>query len=1057
MSTLVGRSKEIAAIKQSLANLVSGQGGTLFFAGEPGIGKSALARWLSDEARSQSLPVFWGFCWEAGGAPAYWPWTQSLRSLVAAQDIPDALLARLAQLLPEVAGDDPKPELQPEQARFLLLESARLLLEHASRDKPLILIYEDLHAADADSLNLLQYLARHANTMPVLLVGTYREFEARQSESADALWRAGRDAQVLRLTPLDEVAVIEYLKAAGNESPATGRARELLETTAGNPLFLTELVSLMGESRGGELPETIQQVISQQIDLLPDATAAALAQASVLGREFGVAALANLREQSEEETKLDIEPAAAAGMINPSGPRRYRFTHVLHRNVLYQGLGAGAREGLHSQCAAYIRSLIDAGDEDRWSVYATHLQAAGSGHRNDAIAAWEKSAVRAHARLAFDDAARSMQNALAAFGEGPKFDPTARCELQIHCALAMQLAGDIEGGQAHCREAFAKGRTLEDPALMSEAALTYGNAFVVGMVDKELVGMLRECLDALPPDDAKTRARVLARLAGAMQPAVDPVPPMEMARDAITLARTTDDEATMFAVLRSALSALMDFASPTERIPLNREFEALAAKRGNAAGQFRSHLRLMFDGAEIGDRQMLDDAVDAAEHIANRIGLPHYQWRVASARAMQHMIEGRFGRASALLDQAQQLAERANDLEARITLPLQRFSVLCEWNSTETTPLAEIQAQLEDAYASGMGAAEFFAQPFVTACSDNVATESAKLLGNDALMERTFSGGDRSSLSVVGEMAVAAGNTELAERTYEALGLYSNECSTLGLMGGCWQGPVGYTLGNIAHSLGRPNDAQQHFETALAIATRMRAQPMVARIRTALGELAEADGDANAAAEHRRIASDIIKALDLRETARAPTAQISSPAPATTPATRFSMELDGDIQIVRYDEESTSLKNNKGLQILARLIGTPDRDIHVLDLVGSADAPAATESGDAGPLLDDQARADYQRRVTELREGLEEAESLGDLGQADALREELDFITRELSRAYGIGGRERRAGNTAERARVNVRRRLKDAIERIGQQMPNAARYLENTIKTGSYCRYSPM
>jgi hypothetical protein len=169
------------------------------------------------------------------------------------------------------------------------------------------------------------------------------------------------------------------------------------------------------------------------------------------------------------------------------------------------------------------------------------------------------------------------------------------------------------------------------------------------------------------------------------------------------------------------------------------------------------------------------------------------------------------------------------------------------------------------------------------------------------------------------------------------------------------------------------------------------------------------------------------------------------------------MELDGDIQIVRYDEESTSLKNNKGLQILARLIGTPDRDIHVLDLVGSADAPAATESGDAGPLLDDQARADYQRRVTELREGLEEAESLGDLGQADALREELDFITRELSRAYGIGGRERRAGNTAERARVNVRRRLKDAIERIGQQMPNAARYLENTIKTGSYCRYSPM
>jgi len=1057
VSTLVGRSKEIAAIGESLANLASGQGGTVFFAGEPGIGKSALARWLGDEARSQSLPVYWGFCWEAGGAPAYWPWTQSLRSLVAEQDIPDTLLARLGQLLPEVAGDDPEPELQPEQARFLLLESTRLLLEHASRETPLILVCEDLHAADADSLNLLQYLARHANRMPILLVGTYRELEARHSESADALWRAGRDAQVLRLTPLDEAAVVEYLKAAGDASAATGRARELLETTAGNPLFLTELVSLMGESRDGELPETIQQVIGQQIDLLPDTTAAALAQASVLGREFGVAALANLREQSEKETELDIEPAVAAGMINPSGPGRYRFTHVLHRDVLYQGLGAGAREGLHSQCAAYIRSLIDSGDEDRWSVYATHLQAAGSDHRTDAIAAWEKSAIRAHARLAFDDAARSMQNALAAFGEGPRFDPEARCELQIHCALAMQLAGDIETGQAHCREAFATGRTLESPALMSEAALTYGNAFVVGMVDKELVGMLRECLDALPPDDAKTRARVQARLAGALQPAVDPVPPMEMARDAIALARTTDDEATMFAVLRSALSALMDFASPTERIPLNREFAALAAKRGNAAGQFRSHLRLMIDGVEIGDRQMLDDAVDAAEHIANRIGLPHYQWRVASARAMQHMIDGQFGRASALLDQAQELAERANDLEAKITLPLQRFSILCDWNSDKATPLSEIQAQLEDAYASGMGAAEFFARPFVTAFSDDVATGSATLLGNDALMERTFSGGDRFSLSAVGQMAVAAGNTALAERAYEALGQFANECSTLGLMGGCWQGPVGYALGNIARGLGRLDEAQQHMETALAIATRMRAQPMVARIRSALGELAEANGDAKAAAEHRQIARDTINALELRETARAPAAQASSPALAKTPATRFSMELDGDIQIVRFNDASTSLKDNKGLQILARLITTPDQDIHVLDLVGSAPAPAAAKSGDAGPLLDDQARTEYQRRVTELQEGLEEAETLGDLGRADALREELDFITQELSRAYGLGGRERRAGNAAERARVNVRRRLKDAIERIGQQLPDAARYLENTIKTGSYCRYSPM
>ena len=273
-------------------------------------------------------------------------------------------------------------------------------------------------------------------------------------------------------------------------------------------------------------------------------------------------------------------------------------------------------------------------------------------------------------------------------------------------------------------------------------------------------------------------------------------------------------------------------------------------------------------------------------------------------------------------------------------------------------------------------------------------------------------------------------------------------------MGSCWCGPVAYSLGIIAQCLGKPDDAREHLETALAIATRMRSPPVVARVRSALSEHAAARGDAAEAAEHRRIADRIIDALDLREVARAPVAVEPPREPTKTAPASFAMGLDGDIRIVHFGGASVSLKDNKGLQILARLISTPDKDIHVLDLVGSA---ASTAAGDAGPQLDDKARIEYQQRVSELQEGLEEAQALGDLGQADALREELDFITRELSRAYGLGGRERKAGSAAERARVNVRRRLKDAIERIGQQLPDAARYLENTIKTGSYCRYSPM
>ena len=739
MDLLVGRQKELNAIDDALRALADSQGGTLLFSGEPGIGKSALARSLAERAGDGPASVHWGFCWEAGGAPAYWPWTQSLRSLIAEREVSDRDLAGLEQLLPELQRPDAEPELLPEQARFRLLEAVRALLDRLSREQPVALVLEDLHAADADSLHLLQYLARHAQTMPLLLVGTYREIEARRSVATDSLWQAGRDARVLSLSRLDEEAVHEYLKASGNEG-GNERVRGLLATTEGNPLFLTELVGLLEHQEDAPLPDTVQQVIGQQIALLPGATTEALRHASVLGREFHVTALAALRECDESTVAAEIEPAIDAGMIHEVRQGRFRFSHVLHRDVLYRQLESTARQELHLRSADYIRSLIDAGDEDRWSTCATHLQAAGSDHRTDAIAAWEKSAERAHARLAYDDASKSLQNALDAFGEGPKFDPKERCRLELHLALALTLAGDIETAQNHCRDVFIMAATLEDPALMSEAALAYGDAIVVGKVDKEHIGMLRDCLAALPPDDLATRARVQARLAAAMQPAPDPVPPMEMARDAIELARQANDEAVLFAVLRSAMSALMDFAPAAERIPLNREFEALAAKRSNVAGQFRSNLRLMIDAIETADREMLDEAVDAAEVIANRIALPHYQWRVASARAMQRMIEGDFARAMAAIDEAQELATRVNDLEAKITLPVQRFSILCDWNSADATPLVEIEAQLEDAYRSGMGEAEFFIRPFIVAFSDAGGdVDPAALLDNEALVERTFS------------------------------------------------------------------------------------------------------------------------------------------------------------------------------------------------------------------------------------------------------------------------------------------------------------------------------
>jgi hypothetical protein len=198
----------------------------------------------------------------------------------------------------------------------------------------------------------------------------------------------------------------------------------------------------------------------------------------------------------------------------------------------------------------------------------------------------------------------------------------------------------------------------------------------------------------------------------------------------------------------------------------------------------------------------------------------------------------------------------------------------------------------------------------------------------------------------------------------------------------------------------------------------------------------------------------MITDLSMRPTRAAPTGVAGSPPTEPPPSAVFELEADGDVWRVACGLQAAMVKSSKGMEMLAKLVSHPDKEIHVLDLSGASAAP---DTGDSGPLLDDQARRDYQARVAELQEELDEAEALGDTGRADSARDELDFITRELSQAFGLGGRKRRAGSAAERARVNVRRRIKDAIKRIEEQLPEAGRYLENTIKTGTYCRYSPM
>jgi tetratricopeptide (TPR) repeat protein len=194
-----------------------------------------------------------------------------------------------------------------------------------------------------------------------------------------------------------------------------------------------------------------------------------------------------------------------------------------------------------------------------------------------------------------------------------------------------------------------------------------------------------------------------------------------------------------------------------------------------------------------------------------------------------------------------------------------------------------------------------------------------------------------------------------------------------------------------------------------------------------------------------------------------------APSEAHDGARRGSFQREGDVWTIIHDGRVTRLRHAVGLAHLAHLLVHPGEDVHVTDLVERAqvreprpdrmpDGTTATRAdlGDAGAALDAQARADYRHRLGELRDELGEAERFNDVGRAERVRREIDFLGRELSRGVGLGGRERHAASTVERARVSVAKAIRYAIDKIAPHDAALAEHLRVAVRTGTVCTYAP-
>jgi eukaryotic-like serine/threonine-protein kinase len=847
-SAFVGRERELAELVGGLDDAFAGRGRLVLVVGEPGIGKSRLAEELIACARTRGARVLVGRCWEAGGAPAYWPWVQSLRAYVRESD-PSELrsqlgfaAADLGQLAPELRQHFPDlpepPALEPEAARFRLFDATADLLRNASEIRPIVLVLDDLHAGDAPSLLLLRFLARELASIRVLIVGAYRDVDPLPGQPlTDMLAAVAREPVTSRISlgGLSESEVAEYVELTAAEIASAELIAALHGDTGGNPLFVGEIVRLLSvegvQSDSSDeihlaIPQSVRDVIARRLAHLSEECNRVLVLASVLGREFALDALARLRGVSEDELLEVLDEAMTARVVSdvPGWPGRLRFAHVLIRDTLYEGLTTASRMRLHRRALGALEALYGA-DPGPFLAELTHHSLNGRDFEKGLRYA-SRAADRAVALLAYEEASRLYETALDALARGDLTNEKARCRLLLSLGEAEARAGNTPAAKTAYLDAAGIARRLGLSRELALAAAGYGGRYVCSRAwgDATLVSLLEEGLAALPDDDVELRVRLLARLAGALrdEPARDHCD--KLSSEALELARRAGSPAALAHALDGRACALLAPDTVSECLALGSELREVAERIGDRERMADGHFTRLMAQLQVGDISAAEIELTAASRIADELRQPTQLWEVCAARALLALAAGRLGDAEELIDQALELGGRAQPAEAIPVYRVQRYT-LCDFRGS----LAEVEPAMCDL------AREYPARPVFRCALAHLRarlgrTEEARRdledLAGDGCSALPFDQEWLYGMSLLAETSALMGDTDSAPIIYGLLLPWATFNAADYLEG--IRGSVARYLGLLATTFTRWSAAARHFEDALEMNAMMGARPWLA-------------------------------------------------------------------------------------------------------------------------------------------------------------------------------------------------------------------------------------
>jgi DNA-binding CsgD family transcriptional regulator/tetratricopeptide (TPR) repeat protein len=842
----VGRSVELETLHSVMPRAERESRRVALVAGEPGSGKSRLVREFAGEAAKDGALVLYGACDAVVHTP-YGPFVEALDHLARVTDPAELRTAlgtgggELTRLLPDLparVGELPAPvDADPDTERHRLHTAVTDLLAAISRTRPVLLILEDVHWADAPTLLLLRQLTRAAGDARLLLLATFRDTEADVPEALSetlADLRRSDDVVWLRLAGFSDEEVTEFVRRAAGGEAGTGLpelAGAIGDLTEGNAFLVCELWRALVETEvvdvaGGAIhltrpltelgtPESVREVVSQRLSRLGAGTTDFLGLAATAGPEFDLDTIRRAAALDEAQLLAALDEAVHSGMIEELPSRRlgYRLTHELVRRALYDRLSGLRRAELHLA----VGEALEGGEERSGRVLADlahHFTAAAPlGEASRGVEYNLLAARAATAALDFEEAADRLRAAL----ELPIESSSLRAEAFLELGTASHRAGKAPDAMEAFRAAAEIAREQQDAALLARAAIGYEEAgWRPGFADIGAVELLEEATAALGLESSELRVGLLGGLARALDFQGDHERGAAVRTSAVTMARELQDRSGLAKVLmRSYWSR---GTSPMEEIvAMLTEARDLGEDLGNTeiraeAMAWRVPAFVVRCDIESARREVVA-LLETAEQTAQPFML-HVAEHYGSAIALG---DGRLDEAEARADRSHEWSRLLTGRDASGVYGIQMFSIRREQGRlAELAPVIRIlagEARREGPWRPGLVSLlvelgmEEEARRELTQLADD---------GLDAFRESLW----LASLTYLTDACAALRDEATAAIVYPELEPFAGANVMIGHLVGCY-GAADRYLGMLATTLGEWERAEQHFERAMELNRQM--------------------------------------------------------------------------------------------------------------------------------------------------------------------------------------------------------------------------------------------